>query len=237
MGVHGPAECGHASQSVPDRSSVTNGVQSAHKNHHGTGPFDSYIRMILLSVFLINGLHCSGFVQASFFRSYKLMILESAILIRGLHALYYQNITDATVTANCLKLVCSHFSAVRNIVRTVQMFAPHSSQWPSRQVRHGCSASPRPPCDGTPSAYVWPSPRPTPSPSCPYPSDKTPPDATTKPVDAQTARSSHWVSMAPRRIPITRTRVWHPNTGPAGEEKPGQDIAWLRFCRPPRVDR
>ena len=42
------------------------------------------------------------------------------------------------------------------------------------------SASPRPPCDGTPSAFVWPSPRQTPSPSCLCPSDRTPPDATTK---------------------------------------------------------
>ena len=33
----------------------------------------------------------------------------------------------------------------------------------------------RSPCDGTPSASVWPSLRQTPSPSCPYPSDRTPP--------------------------------------------------------------
>ena len=39
-------------------------------------------------------------------------------------------------------------------------------------------------CDGTPSAFVWPSPRQTPSPPCPYPSDRTPPDATMKRVDA-----------------------------------------------------
>ena len=36
------------------------------------------------------------------------------------------------------------------------------------------SASPRPPCDDTPSASVWQ----TPGPPCPYPSDRTPPDAT-----------------------------------------------------------
>ena len=52
------------------------------------------------------------------------------------------------------------------------------------QVRCGgiqrSSASPRPPCDGTPSSSVWPSPRQTPVPSCPYPSDRTPSDATMK---------------------------------------------------------
>ena len=46
------------------------------------------------------------------------------------------------------------------------------------QVRYGgirrSSASPRPPCDGTPSASVWPSSRQTPCPSCPYPSDRPP---------------------------------------------------------------
>ena len=51
----------------------------------------------------------------------------------------------------------------------------------SGQVRYGdlrrSSASPRPPCDGTPSTTVWPSPRQTPGPSWPYPSDRTPPDA------------------------------------------------------------
>ena len=52
------------------------------------------------------------------------------------------------------------------------------------------SASPRPPCDGTPSASVWPSPRRTPGPLCPYPSDRTPPDATMKPVDAPSARTT-----------------------------------------------
>ena len=56
------------------------------------------------------------------------------------------------------------------------------------QVRYGgirrCSASPRPPCDGTPSASVWPSPRQTPGPPCPYPSDRTTPDASMKRVGA-----------------------------------------------------
>ena len=42
------------------------------------------------------------------------------------------------------------------------------------------SASPRPSCDGTSLASVWPSPRQTTGPSCPYPSDRTPPDATMK---------------------------------------------------------
>ena len=42
-------------------------------------------------------------------------------------------------------------------------------------VRSGMgNASPRPPCDGTPSDSVWPSPKQTPGPSCPYPSDRTP---------------------------------------------------------------
>ena len=36
------------------------------------------------------------------------------------------------------------------------------------------SASPRPPCDGSPSASIWPSPRQTPGPPWPYPSDRTP---------------------------------------------------------------
>ena len=48
----------------------------------------------------------------------------------------------------------------------------------SGQVRCGdkrrSSASPRPPCDGTPSSSVWPSPRQTPGSSCPYPSDRPP---------------------------------------------------------------
>ena len=41
-----------------------------------------------------------------------------------------------------------------------------------------------PPCDGTPWSSVWPSPRQTPGPPCPYPSDRPPPDATMKRVDA-----------------------------------------------------
>ena len=56
------------------------------------------------------------------------------------------------------------------------------------QVRYGgirrSSASPRPPCDGTPSASVCPSPRQTPAPPCPYSSDRTPHDPTMKRVDA-----------------------------------------------------
>ena len=64
------------------------------------------------------------------------------------------------------------------------MFGFFSSVWVDttyillRQVRYGgvrrSSASPRPPCDGTPSSSVWPSPRQTPDPSCPYPSDRPP---------------------------------------------------------------
>ena len=45
------------------------------------------------------------------------------------------------------------------------------------QVSYGSirrnSALPRPPCDDTPSASVWPSPRRTPEPPCPYPNDRT----------------------------------------------------------------
>ena len=42
------------------------------------------------------------------------------------------------------------------------------------------SASPRPHCDGTPAASVWPSPRQSPGPPCPHPSDRTPHEATQK---------------------------------------------------------
>ena len=60
------------------------------------------------------------------------------------------------------------------------------------QVSYGAirrsSASPRPPCDGIPSASVWPSPRQTPGPPCPHPS----PYATTKRVGAL------WHGPAPR---------------------------------------
>ena len=52
------------------------------------------------------------------------------------------------------------------------------------QVRYGgihrSNASLRP-RDGTPSVYVWPSPRQTPDPRCPYSPDRTPHDATMKP--------------------------------------------------------
>ena len=62
------------------------------------------------------------------------------------------------------------------------------------QVRYGgirrSSASPRSPCDGTPSASVWPSPTQTPGLPCPHPSDRTPPDATMRRVDAPSAWSS-----------------------------------------------
>ena len=54
------------------------------------------------------------------------------------------------------------------------------------------SASPRPHCDGTSSSSVWPSPRQTPGLSCPYPTDRTAPDATMKRVDA------------PRQGPVAR---------------------------------
>ena len=64
----------------------------------------------------------------------------------------------------------------------------------SGQVRYGgirrSNASPRPPCDGTPSASVWPSPRQTPGPPRPHPSDRTPPYATTKRVGAPLAWTS-----------------------------------------------
>ena len=70
--------------------------------------------------------------------------------------------------------------------------------WASGQFRYGdirrSSVSPRPTCDGIPSASVWPSPRQTPDPPrppCPHPSDRNPPDATMKRVDALSAWSSH----------------------------------------------
>ena len=50
---------------------------------------------------------------------------------------------------------------------------PHLSRLFIRGICRS-SASPRPPCDGTPSSSVWPSPRQTPGPSCPYPPDRTP---------------------------------------------------------------
>ena len=43
------------------------------------------------------------------------------------------------------------------------------------------AASPHPPCDSTP-ASIWPSPRQMLNFSCPYPSDRPPPDAATKDV-------------------------------------------------------
>ena len=62
------------------------------------------------------------------------------------------------------------------------------------QVRYGdkrrSSASPRPFCDGSLSASIWPSPRQTLGPPCPNPSDRAPPDATMKRVDAPSAWSS-----------------------------------------------
>ena len=64
----------------------------------------------------------------------------------------------------------------------------------SGQVRYGCIrrsiASSRPPCDGIPSASVWQSPRQAPGPPCPYPSDRTPPDAIMKRVGAPSAWTS-----------------------------------------------
>ena len=66
----------------------------------------------------------------------------------------------------------------------------------SGQVRYWVirrsSESPRPPCDGNPSASVWPSRRQTPGPSCPYPSNRPPPDATMKRVGAP------WYGPVPR---------------------------------------
>ena len=50
---------------------------------------------------------------------------------------------------------------------TLIMYSKYHSSG-TDQVRYGdirrCSASPRPPCDGTPAASVWPSPRQTPGP-------------------------------------------------------------------------
>ena len=82
-------------------------------------------------------------------------------------------------TTKILKLVRFQYENLERIVRSGHVW----------EVRWG-SASPRPPRDGTPSASVWPSPRQTPGPPGPYPSDRTPPDATTKPVDDHTVWSS-----------------------------------------------
>ena len=98
---------------------------------------------------------------------------------------------------------------------TVQQSCFYTSYWISGfnsqywgEVRYGgirrSSASPRPPCDGTPSASVWPSPRQTPGPPCPYPSDRTPPDATMKRVEAPFAFSSH---------SDLERRAWNGNNG------------------------
>ena len=77
----------------------------------------------------------------------------------------------------------------------------------SGQVRYEgirrSSASPRPPCDGTHSASVGPSPRQTPGPSCPYPSDRTPPDATMKRVDARGARHGPAPRISTRKNPMS----------------------------------
>ena len=66
---------------------------------------------------------------------------------------------------------CLVFPYSRNFPYFEEMYSPG-------QVRCGSirpsSASPRPLCDGTPSSYVWPSPRQTPGSSCPYPSDRPP---------------------------------------------------------------
>ena len=60
--------------------------------------------------------------------------------------------------------------------RLAQVTSRRSARSDGHQVRYGnirrSSASPRPPCDGTPSASVWSSPRQTPGPSCPYPSER-----------------------------------------------------------------
>ena len=57
-----------------------------------------------------------------------------------------------------------------------QTLALRMHQVRSGRVRYGgirrSSASPRPHCDGTPSSSVWPSPRQTPGPPCPHPSDR-----------------------------------------------------------------
>ena len=71
----------------------------------------------------------------------------------------------------------------------------HHFNWRSGQVRSGgiyrSSASPRPTCDCTPSASVWPSPRQTPGPPCPHPPDRTPADASMKRVGAPSAWAAH----------------------------------------------
>ena len=76
-----------------------------------------------------------------------------------------------------------------NVAKTTSMVIRHQQKRRYiRSISYGgirrSSASPHPSCDGTPSASVWPSPRQTPGPPCPHPSDRTPPHATTKRVNA-----------------------------------------------------
>ena len=73
------------------------------------------------------------------------------------------------------------------------------------------STSPRPPCDETASVSVGPSPRQTPGPPCPYPSDSPPPDATTKhavgPSTCSTP-SDHDKTKTDGRDPPQAIHVW-----------------------------
>ena len=89
----------------------------------------------------------------------------------------------------------------------------------SESVNTTSSASPRPPCDGTPTASVWPSPRQTTGPPCPYPLGRTAPDAIMKPVDAP----SSWFS--PSDLDET-------DYGDSNARKPRDDRG--EFCQTPR---
>ena len=109
---------------------------------------------------------------------------------------------------------------------------PHAS-W-LRQVESyldiRSSASPRPPCDGTHSASVWPSPRQTPGPPCPYPSDRTSAGATTKPVDAPSAwfNPSAWTS--PSDLDRKEPDEWDPPQGVAPHAHRGV-VGTPELCR------
>ena len=83
----------------------------------------------------------------------------------------------------------------------------------SCQVRSGMGtyASPRPPCDGTPSPSVWPSPRQTPGPPCAYPSDR---PASGHHPDRRQARHAHILQIGLRLV-ITRAMTWR-LPGPPG---------------------
>ena len=99
-----------------------------------------------------------------------------------------------TKSANPGKPTQNKMHGTINIINWSKLIKKISILFNQVRVRYGgirqSSASPRPFCDGAPSSSVWPSPRQTPGPSCPYSLDRTPPDANMKSVDAPSAWSS-----------------------------------------------